>query len=613
MRHRLNQIDFTLIAGWALLFPAKDSKAYFLGFALLAAFFLTRVFLRERHLATSGFTLALSLVVLALFASVLAAPNRQNALLLLSDLILAGLVITCLDNRRSHRDNRFIVLMVLTSLTSLVTVTLRFAGVAAKPGFFFTNPILQGVISGLAAVLLIHALVRRFAFLFGLMLVVNLAGVFASASKAAFIGTVAFGLLSIPVRRWRWILVLVGIAAMTFVIPNPVRDMFHYSLKHDPYAANRIDIWAMSLRMGRAFFPWGTGLGSFGVAAPAFNFPQEEGPARFFKVPRRSHNDYLKLVVESGVPGLAVLLILGVGIMRRLFHGGMRHRSGPAVLFLVFQALLFNLLFQLAFLLIFLFLLDDWLESPRNYHSPTPAMRISLVAFLCLIALSSYVLPFLAGRHLEAARTENDFLRAFRLAHRAARLTPLAPEPQMLLAELYRRYDTLHPSLRALATSRRHIAQAQRLNPYSAKAPVFEATLLERLITRNMKYPGLEKEILTCLDRARDAAPLDPFVRMHRARIRFEFNHPAEAAGEARSALALEPRFLEARVFLQRHFPEKADPENFRCRVAGILAMRRRLHPQPGTYLFELFSLPPADRGWLRGTFPGLRLPAAPQ
>ncbi|MBN1197443.1 MAG: O-antigen ligase family protein [Candidatus Aminicenantes bacterium] len=613
MKKLLDQIDFALIAAWVILYPAKDSKAYFLGFALLAAVMLWRAFLVERHIIISGFSTGLGLAVLLLLGSVLTAPNRQNALLFLCDLVLAALIVISFDNGRRDREQAVRIMVYLVSITSLVTVVLRLAGTPPNPGFFFANPILQGVLSGLAVLMLISFLREGFAAFYWILLIVNLAAVFASSSKAAFIGTVVFGFFSIPRSRKRWMLALLTLTLLTFIIPNPVNTMFRNSLKQDPYAFDRVRIWATSLRVGQAYFPWGTGLGSFGSVAPAFNFPQEKGPARFFKVPRKTHNDYLKLFAESGIFGIAALLILVVAVARRLRARSILHQSGPAVLYLLFQAFLFNLLFLLPFLLLSLFLLGDWIESPHTYQSPTPALRLVLAAFLFLLIIFGYILPFLSNHHLEAARNEADFIKAANHARAAARLTPLAPEPHLLLADLHTRFDEVSPSLLILANARYHLQRARRLNPYSAETSLLEARLLERSIQRDLKYAGLESEIISCLDRARDAAPLNPFIRMHRARIRFEFNHDEAAAGEARAALELEPRFLEARVFLQRYFPQPNSEAEFVREVSAILELRQRKHLRPGSYLHELFSLPPAERGWLRGTFPGISFSAAPQ
>lgn len=612
MKQLLKQIDFALLAAWVLLHPAKESKAYFLGFALLAAVYLLRAFLVERHFPTSAFSRNLGLAILLLAASVLTTPGRQNALLFLCDLILVTLIIVFFDNGRRDRDQALVIMAGLITLTSLVSLGLRLSGAPLHPGLFFDNPILQGVLSGLGVLLLLSRLKERFTLLLLLILIVNLAGVFASASKAAFIGTAVFALFSV-IRQRSWLPLVFGLVILAFLVPNPVKQMFRHSLHHDPYAFDRLRIWDMSLRVGHAYFPWGTGLGNFAAAAPAFNFPQENGPARYFKVPRKTHNDFLKLYAESGIFGLAVLLILAAAVARRLRASGFSQPGGPVVLYLFFQALLFNLLFLLPFLLIFLFLLDDWIDPPRTYLSPAPASRLVLSVFVLILAGFGYILPFLSDRCLLAARNQADFLKAFGRAQTAARLTPLAPEPHLLLADLYARFDKTTPHPRALANARRHLALARRLNPYSAEIPVSEALLLERSLARDRKYPGLEKEVLDCLDRARQAAPLNPFIRLHRARVLFEFDHDAAAGKAARKALELEPRFLEARVFLQRRFPRPGSETEFKRDVAAILALQRRLRPRPGSYLYELFSLPPAERGWLRGTFPDLSLPAATQ
>ena len=611
--HNLPGSDFFLLTGWALLYPDKISLFYFLGFAALAILFIAKNLFSMRNMGISRFSILLFAVNLLLIVSVLLTPNRQKSLLFLSDLILVSFVVVGFENGRRDRGNCLKGLCIIISLLSLITLVLMAGGAPRNPGFFFANPILQGILSGLAAVLLVRYLSRRFSIFPFVLFLINLLAVFASASKAAFIGTMVFSLLSIPLRRKSWIFALLGLAALTFLIPNPIREMFHFSLTKDPYASNRIDIWAMSLRMTRANWPSGVGLGSFPEAAPAYNFPQEKGPARYFKVPRQSHNDYLRLLAEAGLPGLLILILLAAVVFRRLIRKGFAHRSGAAVLYLLFQAFLFNILFHPAFFLIFLYLLDDWIDAPQSFHSSTPLMKLSLTAFFPLILLFSYIFPAMSHHQLNASRSAPDFMQAFRSGRLAARITPLALEPQAQLASLFRRYYSKTHSPAALVEARYHLQRAHQLNPYFSEAPLAEASLLETLITRNMKYAGLEQEILRCLERARAAAPLDPFIRLHQARIHLEFHHPRQAAEEAARALELEPRCLEALVFIQRHFPSEMELNEFRSRVREVLTVRKRTQALSSSYLDQLFSLPPGDNGWLRAAHPDLWPAPRPQ
>lgn len=88
-------------------------------------------------------------------------------------------------------------------------------------------------------------------------------------------------------------------------------------------AEQRPDLWADSLYAAKSYFPVGVGMGNF-VPALLANERLEVIEAA---VPNRAHNDYLELLVEAGVAGVAALSIAAAALARALWQA---RRSPPA-------------------------------------------------------------------------------------------------------------------------------------------------------------------------------------------------------------------------------------------------------------------------------------------
>lgn len=78
--------------------------------------------------------------------------------------------------------------------------------------------------------------------------------------------------------------------------------------RFDAQGDARTDLWANSLPVAQAYAPWGAGMGSF-VPAYAALEPLASVSSTHAN---RAHNDYLELAIESGGPGLLLLLALTV-------------------------------------------------------------------------------------------------------------------------------------------------------------------------------------------------------------------------------------------------------------------------------------------------------------
>lgn len=109
--------------------------------------------------------------------------------------------------------------------------------------------------------------------------------------------------------RWSFLLIVVVLAALAAFVglashSQMLNGFGMGSVGTD--ATGRATIFATSWQMLRAYFPFGSGLGSF-----AELYRWYEDPARVTSVyVNHAHNDYLELVLETGVVGVVLILAL---------------------------------------------------------------------------------------------------------------------------------------------------------------------------------------------------------------------------------------------------------------------------------------------------------------
>ena len=141
---------------------------------------------------------------------------------------------------------------------------------------------------------------------------------------------------------------------------TPVLDRF----APDEIAQNAGGRWALtidSLRAALAFMPLGSGLGTF-----ADVFPRYQGGA-IIGFADHAHNDYAELLVELGVAGLAVIVLLAVAYAMR-WRSVMRNKRSRRTRFLQVAA-------GLGMLALAIHGLFDF-----NFHIPANAIYFSLLA-----------------------------------------------------------------------------------------------------------------------------------------------------------------------------------------------------------------------------------------
>ena len=590
---RFQEIEFFLLTGWALLFPVKQSYLYFLGFTLLLAVLTLRKIFRLKNIALTRFHSFLFLFNAIFICSAFFSPHPIKSLLFACDISLVSLWFVLFYVEKSDMLRYLRLLAVTISVSSLVVLVffvLRGGnGMAAQ---IFKNPILQGIASALAALVFLHALLHKYGHADLALLVLNTGAVIISASKAAFLGLALVGAVMIISRKRRWLIYFVSVMVLLALFPNPLRRMVKYSLKEDSYVLNRLDIWSMSARMFRHHFWTGVGPDLFAAAAKQFNFPQERGPARYFKTPESPHSDYWKIISENGFPGLIFVLLFLFFAIRRLLSPPWSDLPKLLLGFLLLQMLLINYIFNFFFILVFFLLLHDFFAARQRFVSLQPTFRVILSSLLIFLVVTLYLFPNVADRCLDSAAREKNIVRRFDLLKRAALFSPLDERVPLAKAEVLRHFAQTRSSLAAWTDAMENLRLAQKLDGYGISAHLLESALFGDFLAKRIKYPALAEEILASLRRAEKNDPFNPFLKMQQAVVLREFGRRQEARQQALAALDLEPEYVAALMFIHELDGIPAADAALQKRITQIQTKAIKLSAKPGSYLFNLHRLP---------------------
>ena len=589
------EIEFGIILVWVFFYPQKKSFVFYLVAGFLFSFFTLIRIRTVKNVALYPFSGVLLLFNAVLVAAAFFSPYPLKSLMFIVDLLLISIyaVFFYLDNR--DRPRYLLVLVWVVSVSSLVNLSgWWFSPAARQVSLLFENPILQGIASGIGAILCFHQLlIKRFSPFPAVALGVNLLALMFSGAKAAFLGVfLVFGYM-LFLKRKKWLVGLLLALVLVAVVPNPFRSSVVHSLRNDPYVSNRIDIWKMSLRMFRDS-PW-TGIGPdmFSQFARRYNFPQEVGPARFGKVPESPHSDFLKLPVETGILGLFLILFYWAAAGRKIFS---RPRFEPAkllLLFLVFQMFFFNFVLNPTFFFVLIFVLKMVFEVSARFKPVSAFHRTVSVFLVLLVWVCFYLLPSLSTLLVQRAGSEPAVVRAFRDLNLAALGDPLNDRIAYAKAVILADYFDQKGDLDSWTSTLENLKKAEKLNAGFVDAYVLESNLHLALLRKHVKYPALADEAIAPLIRAERIDPFNPFIKLKKAAVDLAFGRGESARREALNAMALEPEFVSALCFLHENFGYWPDEAAFSARVEGIVRKTRRWKLKPGSYLYNLFQLPP--------------------
>lgn len=594
--HRLGnlkqEIEFLTLVFWILFFPDKNSYLYFLVFAFLIIFFSVKNLYLMKNVGISACSYCMILFNLLFIVSIFFSGYALKSVLFYADVFLVSAYYVLFYFDEGDEERYMLLLLFPVSIFSLINVLNALFLPFDKKNLLYENPILTGIISGLGVIVAVYFLLKKWKGSFLVSILINCAGVFLSGSKAAFLGMVLLTVYMVILKK-KWILPLVLLfVALTFVIPNPLRDMFHFSLKKDPYAFNRIDIWNQSLIMFRDNMITGIGLDNYSELSKKYNFKQNRGQANYYKIPRIPHNDYLKIIVETGIAGLLLLSVFLFFILRRTFSAPLFNIPKILILYLLFQAFIFNILFQFFFFFVLMFLLKCLFEKNLSFLSLSLNFRLYFSTFLMIVFVFAYLSPFLSNIFMENSKKGITVSDAFSWIKKAEYLNPLDFNIYYAKSLLYYSHFQMSSDLESFENGIRQLKRVQNLNENFLPSYLLEAEFYIALLKNNLKYDSLAEEILSPLERAEHIAPYDPFVQFKKAQVFWEFNEKEKAKEAVLHALDIEPEFVSALYFLKKYFNYFQDEDSFQEKIKKIRAKAEKLKPKPGSYLFELFKLP---------------------
>ncbi len=591
LRSLNEDIELISILIFLIFFPEKSSFYYFMIFAVLMITFLIRKIVISKTIGVSNFTRALLLVNIMLLISTIFSIYFIKSLLFFFDLFLisAYFILHLIEEREEDRNIK--IFGTIISVFSFISIVIFIF--SHSKDLFFPNPIMAGITSGIGSLIFLYYFLKKINYTYLLLIFLNLSALYISQSKAAFLGVAIFSLLLVLARNKKAIPIVLILILLTFIIPNPIRSMFHFSIYEDPYSADRIQIWNVGLKIFRDNIFFGTGTDNFSELSKTYNFKQKYGPANYFKVPLMPHSDYIKIISELGLWGIFILLFSLFFILKRIFKGPFFNISKILILYLLFQSLFFNIIFQTFFFFLFIFLLKTLFKSEIYFHSNSNIMKFVSVSILMITIFTGYVFPYYSELLASRVGNQKDLVSVFDSLKKAGKfnrmnLRPYNYRADLLIDQFRKTSDPIF-----LYSALDNVKQIIKINPYFSKAYFLESDIFRTLLEKGMQYPGLSEEIIAPLEKLEKIDPFNPFIKMEKAHILIRFNKSELAKIEAVHAIELEPNYISALYFLQKHFNYFGKYEIFNNKIRQILVSTSGWVKRKSDYLDALIKLPP--------------------
>jgi O-antigen ligase len=325
----------TLPAAQSSISPAKG-VGLLIAVAWLARFSATqrgeRDFFRDHALLTWAMILFLAWGALSMLSAREPSASESELLRYAPNFLLLPIAYTAM---RTRRDLAMVLgAIVLGSLLAAVSAVLSPAPTAelVEEGSRATGTI--GDPNELAAVLLVGLAVGAgFALAKGRSPLTRAAGIMAVPLCAAGVflslsrgGLIALGALlvagTIFAGRWRLPIIALllavavgGVVYFTELAPLPARERITASNGGN----GRTDLWTLGLRMVKAHPVTGVGLGNFPIVSADYAVQPgtiEHTQLIFATAPKVTHNTYLQIAAESGIPGIALFMATLLGCLR---------------------------------------------------------------------------------------------------------------------------------------------------------------------------------------------------------------------------------------------------------------------------------------------------------
>lgn len=343
-------------------------------------------------------------------------------------------------------------------------------------------------------------------FILGVLIFFEASAMFAVLSRGVFLSFLIFFIVLCILLREQLskqklipLLTLLGMALLSIMMTGQAAIEHRLELLHDEQS--RLVIWQGAWHLLQNI-PWyGVGIFNFMHFYPAFSRPYDASTLQY------AHNDYLQLLIETGIPGaLIIILLMGAFMViswRYLKQKPIEFKQyvRSCSVFCALGSLVCHSVIDFNFYILFMNLLIGcylgYLHSIYKMAGTVPVRMISLtdkksrglgmLLFVCLMVISYTSLRlFMVNHYLsqsEQAMQKQDLSTALIDAKKAKKWFTY-PELQSHLGELYMQLANDEPSItkqRKLAAKAENLFKAaQKGNPYFAR-PYFQLGLLHLL------------------------------------------------------------------------------------------------------------------------------------
>lgn len=382
---------------------------------------------------------------------------------------------------------------------------------------------------------------RHYSVILGTVLFALFLSIFLTASRGATLSlAISAGLLAALTLRSvprRALVLLLGLLAVAFLVSKIAHGELSERLPQLVQDSPRLIIWESSWNLLQAS-PWqGIGLGLFYLAYPPYRNPADNTGGFF------AHNDYLQIWIETGLPGLILLLAVLVAaswlFMRALRKTGLRGGN------------------HLEMTGLFCGLLAVAAHSVVDFN-------LYILSIMMMSGLSLARFHELATRSLKSSSL---LLRPSRFVGKQAHplivlllvLLPVFYFVALGMANSYYDRGMAQANEGRLQEADQSLAAAQRLTPSDDRILIAHADLYRHAIAvlPSDEFGGrksLYDDALWFLDQAQEANALRGLTFVIRGRLyqqnpAFAGENGLELAGESfRRALALNPRLFQGRM-----------------------------------------------------------------
>jgi O-antigen ligase len=354
----------------------------------------------------------------------------------------------------------------------------------------------------------------------------------------------------------------IALLLIIVLLPNLGRQRLIGAPEADPYALSRLEIWRMGVAMGQDHPFTGAGTDLFGDLAPRYAIPVRSVPARYGRMARKPHSDYMKAWSEGGSVGLLTVLALLAMITMKVPSAWRAGRSGPVLAAgaICFQSLFHDQANHYGIVLLFFWCLAMVMTDPAKRPATDDQSRThragKMLLFAIAVLITGLTLADNTARTVwnrgrdQAAAARGDVAglsAAGDQLMRAAVLNPLHPDMARDAGKVAGMLYGANGSAAFYQVADEQLSRAARLNRTDGGALGELAALYFQLATRN---PAARKEALEAAGQALESAlarePKNVFMLLQLAHLAEEQGEPEKALMLVEETLLLEPNFMGA-------------------------------------------------------------------